>query len=125
MSRASSTLAPGGVLVRGGRLFDPSHSLDRVGDLLARDGVVVAAGAFADDGSWLADDALAERAFRQAASAGVLLMEHCEDFALTGPGVLHDGAEARAAGVPGIPRSAEDRATARDIALARRFRTRL
>lgn len=83
------------------------------------------AGAFSDDGSWVASDALAERAFRAAAERDRLVMEHCEDFSVTGPGVLHDAPSVRGAGWPPIPREAEDRATARDLALAARFGTRL
>ncbi len=83
------------------------------------------AGAFSDDGSWVGDDDVARAAFRAAGARGWLVMEHCEDFGITGPGLLHDGPEVRAAGIPGIPRSAEDRATARDLALAREFGARL
>jgi dihydroorotase len=83
------------------------------------------AGAFSDDGAWLDDDALADEAFRRAAAHDRLLMEHCEDFRITGTGCLHDAPPVRAAGIPGIPRSAEDRATARDLGLARRHGARL
>jgi dihydroorotase len=81
--------------------------------------------AFSDDGAWVGDDAVAREAFRRAGEAGLLLMEHCEDFGLTGPGLLHDAPATRAFGVPGIPRSAEDRATARDVGLAEAFGARL
>jgi dihydroorotase len=83
------------------------------------------AGAFSDDGAWLADEALAERAFAWAARTDHLVMQHCEDFALTGPGVLHDAPAVRAAGLPGIARESEDRAVRRDLALAARLGTRL
>ena len=95
-------------------------------DVVDFDAMVAAgAGAFSDDGAWVADDRTAERAFREAGERGLLLMEHCEDFSLTGPGVLHDVEGVRRAGLPGIPRGAEDRATARDVDLSRRFSTRL
>jgi hypothetical protein len=83
------------------------------------------AGAFSDDGSWVADDEVARAAFRAAGAHDWLVMEHCEDFGITGAGLLHDAPEVRAAGIPGIPRTAEDRATARDLALAREFGARL
>jgi dihydroorotase len=83
------------------------------------------AGAFSDDGAWLADEALAERAFRWAAAHDRLVMQHCEDFSLTGPGVLHDAPAVRARGWPPIPREAEDRAVRRDLDLAGRLGTRL
>lgn len=83
------------------------------------------AGAFSDDGAWVADDQVAAAAFRAAGEGGFLVMEHCEDFAVTGPGVLHDAPSVRAAGLPGIPRAAEDHATERDLALAARHGARL
>jgi dihydroorotase len=83
------------------------------------------AGAFSDDGSWVADDEVARQAFREAGARGWLLLEHCEDFGITGPGLLHDAPSTRAAGVPGIPRGAEDRATARDVRLAEEHGARL
>jgi len=87
--------------------------------------VEAGAGAFTDDGAWVADDRVAEEAFAAAGRGGWLLMEHCEDFSITGPGLLHDAPAVRDAGVPGIPRTAEDRATARDVELARRHGVRL
>jgi dihydroorotase len=83
------------------------------------------AGAFSDDGAWLGDPRLAEEAFRWAAAEDQLVMQHCEDFSLTGPGVLHDAPSVRRLGLPGIPREAEDRAVRRDVEIARRHRTRL
>src|SRR5207249_784104 len=62
---------------------------------------------------------------RAAADEDALLMEHCEDFAVTGAGCLHDAPATRAAAIPGIARRAEDGATARDVALAAEHRTRL
>jgi dihydroorotase len=82
------------------------------------------AGAFSDDGAWLADPDLASEAFAWAAKNDRLLMQHCEDFGVTGPGVLHDAPAVRARGLPGIPRAAEDSAVSRDIALAARWGTR-
>jgi dihydroorotase len=83
------------------------------------------AGAFSDDGAWLADERLADQAFAWAAAHDQLVMQHCEDFGLTGPGVLHDAPAVRAAGLPGIPRESEDTAVRRDLALAAKHGTRL
>ncbi len=58
-------------------------------------------GAFSDDGAWLADDQLAASAFAWAASHDQLVMQHCEDFDLTGPGVLHDTPPCGRPGCPG------------------------
>ena len=76
------------------------------------------AGAFSDDGAWLADERLAREAFRWSAKQGGLVMQHCEDFDVTGPGVLHECTCVQRAGLPGIPREAEDRAVERDVRLA-------
>ena len=76
------------------------------------------AGAFSDDGAWLADERLAREAFRWSARQGRLVMQHCEDFDVTGPGVLHQCTCVQRAGLPGIPREAEDRAVERDVRLA-------
>jgi dihydroorotase len=87
--------------------------------------VAAGAGAFSDDGRWLADPRLADEAFRRAAAGGFLVMQHCEDLALTGPGVLHDAPATRRCGLAGNPREAEDRAVRRDLDLAARHGTRL
>jgi dihydroorotase len=81
--------------------------------------------AFSDDGAWLADDALADRAFSECARAGWLVMQHCEDPALSRGGCLHDAAATRAHGLLPLAREAEDRAVARDVSLAARRGTRL
>jgi dihydroorotase len=81
--------------------------------------------AFSDDGAWLGDPDLADEAFAWAARHDRLVMQHCEDFAVTGPGVLHASDAVRRAGVPGIERRAEEQAARRDVALAERHGTRL
>ncbi len=83
------------------------------------------AGAFSDDGAWLGDERLAREAFAWAARNDVLIAQHCEDFAVTGPGVLHACACVAQAGIPGIPRDAEDRAVVRDLRLAEATGARL
>ncbi len=83
------------------------------------------AGGFSDDGAWLADERLAREALRWAGRNDVLVMQHCEDFTLTGPGVLHDCDCVHRRGLPGIPRESEDRAVERDIRLAERENARL
>ena len=75
-------------------------------------------GAFSDDGAWLADERLARDAFRWSAREGVPLWQHCEDFAVTGPGVVHACSCSEAAGLPGIPSASEVVAVERDLQLA-------
>ncbi|MDJ0522638.1 MAG: dihydroorotase [Planctomycetota bacterium] len=83
------------------------------------------AGGFSDDGAWLADERLAREALRWAGRNDVLVMQHCEDFQMTGPGVLHECDCVQRRGLPGIPRESEDRAVERDIRLAEAENARL
>ncbi len=83
------------------------------------------AGGFSDDGAWLADERLAREALRWAARNDVLVMQHCEDFQITGPGVLHECTCVQRRGLPGIPRASEDRAVERDVRLAEEENARL
>jgi dihydroorotase len=48
----------------------------------------------------------------------MLIIAHCEDCSLSGKGVMNEGVVSTELGLRGIPRSAEDVMTARDISLA-------
>lgn len=80
---------------------------------LARAGAV----AFSDDGSPVADARLFRSALEYARSAGVPVIEHAQDPALSGRGVMHEGAISAALGLAGVPAAAEEVAVARDLAL--------
>jgi len=98
----------------------------RGGELVDLEAMAAAgAGGFSDDGAWLSDERLAREAFRWAGRNGVVVMQHCEDFEITGTGVLHACDCVHRAGLPGIPREAEDRAVRRDIELAASEHARL
>jgi len=73
--------------------------------------------AFSDDGRPIAQEEVMRRALKEARRAGVLLILHEEDPALSAGGVV-DSRIAEALGVPGIPPEAEERMVARDVALA-------
>ena len=77
------------------------------------------AGAFcvSDDGLGTASAGVLRNGMVYARSAGLPLILHCEDHTLA-TGVVHDGAAASLAGVPGSPASAEDVATAAALVLA-------
>ena len=49
---------------------------------------------------------------------GILVISHAEDLALVGEGVMNEGFTSTELGLKGIPRVAEDIATARDVMLA-------
>ncbi|CAN5773570.1 dihydroorotase [soil metagenome] len=77
------------------------------------------AGAFcvSDDGLGTASAEVLRNGMLYARSAGLPVILHCEDHDLS-TGVVHGGAVAALAGVPGIPASAEDTATATALILA-------
>jgi dihydroorotase len=77
------------------------------------------AGAFcvSDDGLGTNSAGVLRNGMLYARSAGLPVILHCEDHALA-TGVVHDGAYAALAGIPGSPASAEDAAAATALVLA-------
>ena len=77
------------------------------------------AGAFcvSDDGLGTASAGVLRNGMLYARTAGLPVILHCEDHTLA-TGVVHDGAAAALAGIPGSPASAEDVATATALILA-------
>ena len=75
--------------------------------------------AFSDDGSPVADAQLLRSALEYARSAGRPIFEHPQDLALSGGGVMHEGAVSARLGLAGMPAAAEESAIARDLALAK------
>ena len=80
-----------------------------------------AAGAVAltDDGACVQDAAVMRRCLLAARAAGLLVTDHCEDFALAQGGAIRAGPVADALGVRGIPAQAEEVIAARNLLLAR------
>lgn len=74
--------------------------------------------AFSDDGLPVGDSGVMKKALKTARHTGVRLLLHEEDLSLRADGAANEGACARAAGIKGIPKSAEEVMTARDIILA-------
>jgi dihydroorotase len=94
---------------------------NREGALLNDYKALKAAGALAvsDDGSGIAEDETFRKALRAASSAGLLLIDHCEDKKLSGKGVMHEGFMSSKLGLRGIPAAAEYEMVRRDIEFAR------
>ncbi|MGB3635433.1 MAG: dihydroorotase [Rubrobacteraceae bacterium] len=90
-----------------------------VGKRLTEMRLLKEAGAFcvSDDGLGTASAEVLRNGMLYARTAGLPVILHCEDHDLS-TGVVHDGAVAALAGVPGIPASAEDTATATGLILA-------
>jgi dihydroorotase len=90
------------------------------GEELAPIGGLVAAGAAAisDDGAAVANAGLLRRAMVYASMYGLPVMEHCEDRALSGGGVMHEGHWSAVLGLHGIPPVSEEAVLARDLLVA-------
>ncbi len=89
------------------------------GEMLTEMRLLKEAGAFcvSDDGLGTASAGVLRNGMLYARSAGLPVILHCEDHTLA-TGVVHDGAAAALAGIPGSPPSAEDAATATALILA-------
>src|SRR5947209_3297120 len=74
--------------------------------------------AVTDDGHPVATAMLMRRALEYTSMFGMPVIEHCEEQTLKGDGVAHEGYQASALGLRGIPGEAESIMALRDIALA-------
>lgn len=81
--------------------------------------------AFSDDGSPVDDARLFRHALEYARTKDLLIIEHAQDMALSGKGVMHEGVVSARLGLPGIPSAAEETAVARDISIAEMTGARL
>jgi len=78
----------------------------------------VGARAFSDDGSGVASSEVMRRALEYSKVIGAPILAHCEDAALAGEGLMHEGYWSTVLGLRGIPAQAEEIMVARDILLA-------
>lgn len=74
--------------------------------------------AVSDDGKPVKSSELMRRALEYARGIGIMVISHAEDLDLVGQGVMNEGYVSTELGLKGIPRAAEDVATARDVLLA-------
>lgn len=74
--------------------------------------------AVSDDGRPVKSAELMRRALQYARGMGILVISHAEELDLVGEGTMNEGFTSTELGLKGIPRVAEDIATARDIMLA-------
>ena len=95
-----------------------TYGLD--GDRLSEMGELKEAGcvAVSDDGKPVKNTELMRRALEYARGMGILVITHAEELSLVGAGVMNEGFTSTEIGLNGIPRVAEDIATARDVMLA-------
>ena len=92
----------------------------RRGEAVADLEELAAAGAvgFSDDGAAVADPRVMRNALTIARDLGAPIIQHCEDPALVGDAVAHEGWVSQRLGLPGAPAAAEETIAARDIELA-------
>jgi dihydroorotase len=105
----AARVVPIGCVTKGRRGEEMAELAD-----LARGGAC----AFSDDGLPVARADIMRRAVRYAAMLGKVVVDHCEDLALAGGGLMHEGLVSTALGLPGKPGASEDVLVARDILIA-------
>jgi len=90
------------------------------GERMAEMGELKEAGcvAVSDDGKPVVNAELMRRSLQYANGIGIMVISHAEELALVGEGVMNEGFTSTEIGLKGIPRVAEDIATARDVMLA-------
>jgi dihydroorotase len=95
-------------------------SAGRAGERLAEIGQMTRAGAvaFSDDGDCVKNARLLRAALQYAAMFHKPIIDHCEDRALSGSGVMHAGYWSVKLGLGGMPAAAEEIMVARDTTLA-------
>ena len=74
--------------------------------------------AVSDAGRPVADAVLMRRALEYAAMCGMPVIDHCEEQALTGDGVAHEGGVSAFLGLRGMPAAAEEIHAERDVTLS-------
>lgn len=74
--------------------------------------------ALSDDGRPVENTKFLSEAMKKAPELGMSVVAHCEDLFLADGGKINEGEVSKKLGVKGIPASAEDCGTAREIALA-------
>jgi dihydroorotase len=108
-AKAAARVYPIGAITKGSR-----------GEELAEMGELHDAGcvAVSDDGKPVMNASVMRRAMEYSKIFDMLVISHCEDTSLSAKGVMNEGVVSTELGLRGIPRAAEDAATARDIVLA-------
>ncbi|MFA6434865.1 MAG: dihydroorotase [Elusimicrobiales bacterium] len=107
--------------------FSGAVSRGRAGLKLADLKALRAAGAlaFTDDGACVSDPELLKKALEFSRTEAVPVLEHAENPALAGQGVIHQGKVSAALGLPGILDDSESSIVLRDVKLARETGGRL
>src|SRR5438132_304482 len=119
----------GTLLIRGGRVLDPSQGLDQVTDLWLRGGRVVAVAPqpelHADRVRPVARAGIMRRGLEYCRMFDRAVFSHAEDPDRTRGGLMHGGFESMRLGLRGMPSAAEEVVLFRDLTLAERAGARL
>lgn len=89
------------------------ESLSEMGDMASHGAV-----AFTDDGRGVQDAGMMRRVMDYAKMFNCVVMSHCQDEALVGPGQVNEGAVSTRLGMAGWPGAGEELQISRDIALS-------
>lgn len=81
--------------------------------------------ALSDDGSWVRDESVLEKALKESQKEKLLIIEHCEDEKLSGKGVINRGFIATKTGLKGIPKESEFEAVKRDLEIAEKTSSKI
>jgi dihydroorotase len=97
------------------------------GEELAPIGSMVRAGvvAITDDGHCVQNHELMRRAVEYARMFDLTVMDHCQDYNLVGPGVMHEGYWSTILGLPGWPAAGEELIVMRNAMLAELCESRI
>ncbi|MGE9294135.1 MAG: dihydroorotase [Puniceicoccales bacterium] len=100
---------PTGCLTAGreGKKLAPTGSLKEAGVVAVTDG-----------GHCIQNNEIMRRALEYAAMFGLVVLDHCEDAAMTDKSVMHEGKWSLRLGMRGMPRAAEDIMVGRDVILS-------
>ncbi|MFA5144240.1 MAG: dihydroorotase [Candidatus Omnitrophota bacterium] len=88
---------------------------------LKKEGVI----AVSDDGSPIQNKDIMREALEHAKTAGLILIEHCEDLGLSSGGVMNKGFISTKAGLKGISTKSEYEAIGRNLELAKKLDARI
>lgn len=95
-------------------------TVGRKGEALAPTGSLSQAGivAISDAERCVQDTGLMHRAVEYAHMFGIPVIDHCQDYSLSGDGVMNEGFVSTKLGLRGLPKAAEDVIVARDVILS-------
>ncbi|MDQ8201851.1 dihydroorotase [Pelagicoccus sp. SDUM812003] len=95
-------------------------TVGREGEALAPTGSLASSGivAITDGGKCVQNAGLMRRAVQYAHMFDIPVIDHCQDYSLSGDGVMNEGLVSAKLGLRGLPKAAEDMIVSRDVILS-------